>query len=42
MEELYQGIKNSVFVEIPNYGHLPNLEDPLAFNREMNVFLLER
>ncbi|MBD1429972.1 MULTISPECIES: alpha/beta fold hydrolase [Sphingobacterium] len=42
MEELHQGTKNSVFVEIPNTGHLPNLEDPLAFNREINGFLLER
>lgn len=40
MKELHQGIKASIFVEIPNTGHLPNLEDPLAFNREMNDFLL--
>jgi pimeloyl-ACP methyl ester carboxylesterase len=40
MEELYQGIKDTVFVEIPNTGHLPNLEAPLAFNKEMNGFLL--
>lgn len=42
MDELHQGIKDSIFVEIPNTGHLPNLEDPLAFNREMNGFLLEK
>jgi len=41
MNELHQGIKNSAFIEIPNTGHLPNLEDPLAFNRELNGFLLE-
>lgn len=39
MEELHQGIKGSTFVEIPNTGHLPNLEDYLAFNREMNGFI---
>lgn len=41
MEEMHQGIPHSVFVEIPNAGHLPNLENVLAFNKEMNAFLLK-
>ncbi len=40
MEEMDQRIKNSTFVQIPNAGHLPNLENVLAFNKEMNSFLL--
>lgn len=39
MLELHHGIKGSKYVEIPNAGHLPNLENVLAFNKEMNTFL---
>lgn len=39
VEKLYEGIKGSKWVEISNAGHLPNLENPLAFNKEMNEFL---
>lgn len=41
VEKLHQGIKNSIFIEIASAGHLPNLENPLAFNKEMNDFLSE-
>lgn len=39
MQELHNGISGSKFVEIQNAGHLPNLENPIAFNQEMNDFL---
>lgn len=38
-EILHSGIPNSVYIEIDECGHLPNLEDPTSFNREMNAFL---
>lgn len=41
MEELRQLIPNTRYVEIEQAGHLPNLEQPLAFNKEMNSFLLK-
>lgn len=40
MLEMHTKIKDSKYVEIPNTGHLPNLEAPLSFNREMNNFIL--
>lgn len=40
MEEMSQRIPDAVFVEIEDAGHLPNLEQPLAFNKHMNSFLL--
>lgn len=40
MLEMHTKIKDSKYVEIPNTGHLPNLEAPLSFNREMNDFIL--
>ncbi|WP_164108333.1 MULTISPECIES: alpha/beta fold hydrolase [Sphingobacterium] len=40
MEEMSQRIADAKYVEIENAGHLPNLEQPLAFNRHMNSFLL--
>lgn len=40
MLEMHSKIKDSKYVEIPNTGHLPNLEAPLSFNREMNDFIL--
>lgn len=42
MLELNAGIKGSRYVEIPNAGHLPNLENVLAFNKEMNAFLEDK
>lgn len=39
VEKLHEGIKNSSYIEISNSGHLPNLENPFAFNKEMNDFL---
>lgn len=39
MLKLKDGIKGSTYVEIPAAGHLPNLENVLAFNKEMNTFL---
>lgn len=41
MVEMHQSIVNSIYVEIPSAGHLPNLENTLAFNKEMNAFLLK-
>lgn len=41
MEELAELIPNTKFVELENAGHLPNIEQPLAFNKEMNSFLLK-
>ena len=41
MEELHKNISNSIFVEIADTGHLPNIEDYLSFNREMNDFILK-
>jgi len=40
MEEMHTAIAGSKFIEIPGTGHLPNLEDPLAFNKEINLYLL--
>lgn len=39
MLKLQEGIKDARFIEIPAAGHLPNLENVLAFNKEMNAFL---
>jgi pimeloyl-ACP methyl ester carboxylesterase len=36
---LSAGIKNSEFAQIPDSGHLPNLENPKAFNSLLNLFL---
>jgi pimeloyl-ACP methyl ester carboxylesterase len=38
-EQLHAGIRNSDVVEIPDSGHLPNLENPDFFNEAMNSFL---
>ncbi len=38
-ETLASNIPDSSYVEIPECGHLPNLEDTETFNREMNTFL---
>lgn len=40
MQEMSEKIHGSKYVEIENCGHLPNLESPAAFNKEMNAFLL--
>ena len=39
-EILTTGIPNAIYVEIPDCGHLPNLEDPERFNAELSDFLL--
>lgn len=39
MQAMHASIPNSRYVEILDSGHLPNLENPLAFNKEMNSFL---
>jgi len=39
MLELHQAIHDSKFVEMENCGHLPNLEDPDAFNAILHDFL---
>lgn len=36
---LTERIPNAAYVEIPHCGHLPNLEDPVYFNRELEGFL---
>jgi len=38
MLELHQAIQKSKFVEMENCGHLPNLEDPEAFNALLRDF----
>ncbi len=38
-EILTTGIPNAIYVEIPDCGHLPNLEDPERFNAELSDFL---
>lgn len=38
-EILATEIPNAVYVEIAECGHLPNLENPETFNREMNAYL---
>lgn len=42
MEEMMQQIPKAQYIEIEEAGHLPNLEQPLAFNKELNAFLLQR
>ena len=39
MREMHQAMPGSNFVEIPNAGHLPNLENPEVFNRTLAKFL---
>lgn len=41
MVEMKNGISTAKFVEIPQAGHLPNLESPILFNLELNNFLAE-
>jgi len=36
---LVENIPNARYIEIPECGHLPNLEDPETFNRLMNEYL---
>ncbi len=40
-EQLSKGIANAEVVNIPNSGHLPNLENPDFFNKSLNAFLLK-
>lgn len=39
MEELHKQVSGSVFRIIPDAAHIPNLENPRAFNRELRAFL---
>lgn len=39
MEEMHKGIPKSIFVEIQDAGHLPNLEQPYEFNRIVSDFV---
>jgi len=39
MREMHQAMPGSQFIEIPDAGHLPNLENPEVFNRAMAKFL---
>lgn len=39
MTQMHKGTAGSIYIEIPQTGHLPNLENPTAFNQEMNNFL---
>ena len=39
MREMHQAMPGSKFVEIPNAGHLPNLENPEVFNLTLAKFL---
>jgi pimeloyl-ACP methyl ester carboxylesterase len=39
--QLTNGIHEASYVEIPDAGHLPNLETPDAFNKALNNFLLK-
>jgi 3-oxoadipate enol-lactonase len=39
MREMHQAMPGSKFVEIPNAGHLPNLENPEVFNQTLAKFL---
>lgn len=39
MQEMSQCIPNSKYIEIEQAGHLPNLEKPRDFNREIHKFL---
>ncbi len=41
-EQLHQGIHGSRLVVMPRVGHLPNLEEPHAFNEVITTFLDHR
>ena len=41
-EQMYQAIKGSEYVAIPDSGHLSNLEQPEAFNAALARFLEHR
>ena len=38
-EILVSGIPDATYVEIPDCGHLPNLEDSIRFNMELSAFM---
>jgi len=40
MKDISKQIENSVFVIIPNSGHMPNMEQPKVFNETLIDFLL--
>lgn len=39
MQEMAQQIPKAEFIELDQCGHLPNVENPEAFNRALNTFL---
>lgn len=39
MQGLADGIPSATFIELDGCGHLPNLEDPVQFDKELHVFL---
>lgn len=39
MLHMLQDINHAQYIEIPQAGHLPNLENPILFNEAMNLFL---
>ena len=41
MERMAAKIPGAKFVQLPGLGHLPNLENPAAFNRAVLDFLRE-
>lgn len=39
MKHMAEQAPNAAYVEIPDAGHLPNIENPAVFNRELSAFL---
>ncbi len=39
MQQMAEAAPGATYVEIPDAGHLPNAENPTAFNRELAAFL---
>ncbi|PTM43441.1 alpha/beta fold hydrolase [Bosea sp. 124] len=39
MKQMAEQVSGVAFIEIPDAGHLPNVENPDAFNRELAAFL---
>jgi pimeloyl-ACP methyl ester carboxylesterase len=40
-DQLKNGIENSILIDIPLAGHLPNLETPEDFNKALNSYLIK-
>ena len=39
MRQMAEAAPGADYLEIPDAGHLPNVENPAAFNRELAAFL---